>query len=797
MQSVTSMHTHVTYRAQQLERRLLGGILALFLGIGLWYSLAVPPFETPDELFHYGFVHHLAQGNGLPIQQAEVEGPWAQEGSQAPLYYWIVGRLTAWIDQSDFAQLSVRNPRANIGDPLFPGNKNFMLYSAAPHPLRGANLALHIGRWFSLLLGLLTIVFTYATARLVFTDDRTNPPAVTRHKPQVLSLALIAVAWVAALPQFAFISASCSNDSLIIAVSVITLYWLARIVRTAYVRPIHDWEWLVAGLLLGLAALSKLQGLGLMPLAGLVVVWLAIRRRDWRLLLRAGLWLALPALIVAGWWYWRNYTLYGDWFGISHLLANNGQRGKQLTWRSFGGEFRGLRYSFWGILGWFNLLLPGWIYGVLDGVTLLALVGWPLAWWRTERNEKYSHSHASAVLRLLVSWLLIALAILAYWIYRATGSQGRLFFPALSAFMILLVWGLEGWRMLLSRRWQQLLQGRALLLTAPCLMVGASFYTLLVLLPASYGAPKPVAALPADARPIDVVYSATIDGVTDELYLLGLEIPPERYRRGERVPVTLYLQARAPLHADYQLFIQFLDETGREVGNLTTHPAWGRNPTSLWQPGVIYRDHYPVLVEGEIDARSPLLARAYIGFVDPTTEKSGRFPITARTSDGVKITEGPFLGHVAISPAQPPTVDEAHLHRSEVQLGNVIQLTGVELPASSLTPSAPFTLTVVWDGLGSPATDYTAFVHLADAKGAPAGGFDQAPAPRFPTSYWRAGDRILSHFPLTAPATPGSYAVWIGLYAADSDGALRLPITADAGQTTGDGEVLVGEIVVQ
>src|SRR5215207_10121856 len=150
-----------------LERYGLALIIGAFVLLGFWYSMAIPAYETPDELYHYPFARHLAQGNPLPVQSAEATGPWNQEGSQAPLYYWIVGRLTAGIDQSDFEQLAITNPRANMGDPLFPGNKNRMLYSAAPQPLVGSNLALHIGRWFSLFLGAVTLWAVARTALLV------------------------------------------------------------------------------------------------------------------------------------------------------------------------------------------------------------------------------------------------------------------------------------------------------------------------------------------------------------------------------------------------------------------------------------------------------------------------------------------------------------------------------------------------------------------------------------------------------------------------------------------------------
>src|SRR5690606_27862062 len=154
---------------------------------------------------------------------------------------WIVGRLTAGIDQSDFEQLAITNPRSNMGDPLYPGNKNRMLYSAAPQPLVGSNLALHVARWFSLLLGALTLWAVAQTARLVMPRR----------------YALLPPLFLALIPQFVFISASCSNDIMVTAASAFVLWWLARLLTVADQRPVHVGEWVVLGVLLGIAALSK------------------------------------------------------------------------------------------------------------------------------------------------------------------------------------------------------------------------------------------------------------------------------------------------------------------------------------------------------------------------------------------------------------------------------------------------------------------------------------------------------------------------------------------------------------
>ena len=63
--------------AQQTEversPRLLWVIIAAFVIVSLLYSVIVPPFETPDEVWHFAFVQHLASGNGLPTSEPQTQ----------------------------------------------------------------------------------------------------------------------------------------------------------------------------------------------------------------------------------------------------------------------------------------------------------------------------------------------------------------------------------------------------------------------------------------------------------------------------------------------------------------------------------------------------------------------------------------------------------------------------------------------------------------------------------------------------------------------------------------------------
>ena len=766
-----------TTGARKTPARILAAPVLILLGfllVGLWYSLVIPAFETPDEIYHYAFARHLSQGNSLPVQTIEADGPWKHEGTQAPLYYLLLSPLISRIDQADFDQVATINPRANLGTPTYPGNKNFMLYSAVPRPLTGTNLAVHIGRWFSLLLSLGTLLLTFGIARLAF--------------PRSPTLAVLVMATVAAIPQFGFISASVSNDALIIFVSTATLFWMLVLLQREDAAPISLLDWSILGVLLALAAISKLQGLSLYVLAGLFVPFLAWQRRDWRLLIRAGLSFALFFVAIAGWWYWRNYQLYGDFFAIGQLLNIEGLRTESQTWVGFWGELRGLRYSFWGLFGWFSILMPVWIYMILDGVTLLAVAG--LALWAVQAlgRDKIANWLRHAQVRVWLCLLIFAailIGLMLYWLTFAISSQGRLLFPGISAYGVLIVGGLYH----LLRRVKA---PRPMLVLAvlPLLLAANSVYALTVLLPSSYRAVAPVAAVPSTATPVGKIYG-------DSLELVAIDLPTQRFKAGEDVPITLYVRALTPQTQDYELFVQLLNQDNLLVGNITTSPGWGRNPTSLWQPGVIYADTYAVTAWDNINSRSPLLAKVYVGFANTETG----MPLLVQ-GDEVE-PDNRTVGTVQLDP--PVSLDPKLLFLNEVDIRfgqvaqDVIRLTGYRTAERLVTKSQQrVTVTLFWRATGTPSTNYTAFVHLIDADGTYVAGFDQPPAEgRFPTSLWRPGDTSLSDFTINVPPdlAPGSYELWAGLYDGASPTLDRLPITA-SDLATKDNRVLLDTVVI-
>ena len=238
-------------------KRTLAILLLAQIVLGIAYSLATPIFEASDEIWHYPVVREIAVNRRLPVQDPAMETAWAQEGSQPPLYYAVGALLTGGVDISDYAAAAVRNPFAKLGVPLATDNKNMVVHPPGQRFAQGGTvLAVVLIRWLSVLMGT-------ATAFLAHLLGRTIYPA----RPAV---GLLTAALVAFNPMVLFINASVNNDNLVMLLSTLTLLLLVRDVQSD--EPGARWgSTLLLGAILGLAAITKVSGLVLLPVAVLAL----------------------------------------------------------------------------------------------------------------------------------------------------------------------------------------------------------------------------------------------------------------------------------------------------------------------------------------------------------------------------------------------------------------------------------------------------------------------------------------------------------------------------------------------
>ncbi len=707
------------------ERWLLLIVLASFLLLGVLYSVTVPLFEAPDEVYHFFYVKHVADTHHLPVQNPEAPNLWAQEGSQPPLYYVLAAFVISPVSTDRAMNFLWENPHHNVGMPFQPGNKNYFIHTDEERwPYRGVPLAVHLVRWFSLLLGAGTLILVYRLVRYLY--------------PQPRWMALAVVATIAYIPQFIFIHAAVSNDSMIVFTATLALLFMVRLMLQG-ARYRHAF---VLGCLVGLAALSKLSGLALLPLGYVALAFSSNhprRQRRWWLL---ALLYTIGVTAVAGWWYLRNYLLYGDPTGLNQMLAIVGHRHQEWTWQAIWGEWRSIRWSFWGIFGWFNVPMSLRVYTFLDRLSVLMALGWVGALVRF--RGQWPKERAAGVLLVLLWGGLVILGLIR-WTTLTLGGQGRLLFPAIATWGLLFVWGWRGWW---PRMWQTV--GSFVL---PVFLFTLAFVAPIRWIAPAYAKPPRISPeqIPSSARRMDLVFG-------QQIRLWAVDIPQITVHPGESFDITLYMSRIVPISVDYTLYIHLLGRKGEDVGNLNTFPGWGTYPTRLWKEGEVVVDRYQVDIDGH--AQTPTLMRVEVGFYNLWTRQG--LPVT--TVDG-KPANALVKSLRLVHPRPSPAIPQVSLRAN---FGNEILLVGMDPPPTVVHPGDQVIFQLYWQALRPARASYTMFVHfIREGDPHPLAQHDKLPLDGdYPTLAWAPGETVVDTYTIKVPSNvrPGTYNLVTGIY---------------------------------
>ena len=769
------------------HHKAIAAILAAFVLLSTTYSVVTPIFEAPDELQHYFFVQHLADGEGLPVITGPVPDIQA-EVHQPPLYYALGALATFWIDTGPLTDSVWRNPHAQIGVPTASGNVNMVVHSAEESfPYRGVTLAVHLVRLLSVLMGAATVLATYCIARQIM-PQRPHPGPPPTLGEGAKALAIGAAVVNAFNPQFAFISGTINNDNL-----MIVLFALAALLMVVLAkREVSRGRLILLGLVIGLASLTKLTGLMLLPLAAVVLGVVAIRRRRlirWFVVFVE--WMAIVSivtLIVGGWWYARNWRLYGDPLGMKIMPILFRTRVYRPSLLELLAEFKGLRMSFWALFGWFNILAEPWLYLVFDGLALVGAAGLLLLVFKQLREtDLRPHSNMEETLSwpwllFLLFWIAVVLAGLVRWTQMTRASQGRLMYPAISAISILLFTGLAQW---VSQRAATSLAG----------VLGVIMLAIAVISPFRYIAPayaKPPLLSETEMENIPNPVAVTFD---DQMKLLGYEVGRETIRPGENLDVTLYWQALAPMERNYSVFVHLLDENDLVLASQDTFPGQGTYPTRLWRAWDAIADVYTIVVPPT--AFTPSSAQLEVGLYEFDSGKR----LTVYGLMGEPLGDNVRFHRVEVLPQEgsDPSTGSGRSVPNPVRInfGNQIALIGYALEGRAVGPGEEIHLTLHWEALAEMEKDYTVFTHVigerhriwAQVDSQPQGG-------AAPTSIWSRGQVLVDEYHLLVEldTPPGVYDIEVGLYLAAT--GERLGLLDEAGHWM-DSRVLLTKVRVR
>jgi len=401
-------------------RLVLAFVVLAYLLLAVQYARLTPAWQAADEPAHFNYVRYVAERGALPVLQAgdyphayleEIKAkgfppemsidPIRYEAWQPPLYYLLAAGIQ---------RLALAWPTAQ------------------------QLLAL---RLLSVAFGTLLLLIAYQVAGAL--------------APGRTWLALGATALVATVPMHIAITAAVNNDTL-------AELWVGLLLWQLLVRVRDHGQglrrWLVLGVTLGLAALTKISTCFMLPpiLGGLA--YIASRQAPGRargsFLLRRVLAVCLPALLLMVPWLARNMAVYGPGDPLAFARHNAVVEGQLRTadWLAQVGLRRAATdflvttfHSFWGQFGWMGVPIDLRLYRALAFLTGLAALGLLLRlaafrddWRRTAPEER------AGLLLLGASALLVAGSLLWYNL-SFVQHQGRYLFPALIPTAIFLTIG--------------------------------------------------------------------------------------------------------------------------------------------------------------------------------------------------------------------------------------------------------------------------------------------------------------------------------------------------------------------
>lgn len=762
-------------------------IFSLYLVLAVLYGATIPIFETPDAGGHYAYIHELTEGRGLPVQGTpsghRVTGYVA---SHPPLYYALSAALTFWnTEDVDFHTWAWKNPYVTMGDADRTVNKNFLVHTPAERfPWQGTPLTVHIARLVSTALGAMAIIATYGIVQDLFPTGR--------HALHPW-LASGAAALVAFNPMFIFTSARVSNDAAVTAFGSLVIWGSVRLA----VRGLSRRGLGLVGAALGLAALSKLSGVVLAAPLGLALLFdgmrtgrqtlrgaqytldhLACQEQLRRLVINA-LILFGVAVLVCGWWFGRNWLVYGEVMGVDAWLSHTATvRDEPIGFLEVIPQLKGLVMSFWALFGWLNVPVSPWMYRFWWALMALAFVGLILVVLDQRTVRRLPGQTQYGLLILLVAFLSIFASVWRF-IMIVLGSQGRYLMPAVAPVAILLMLGLGR---LVPQRWRSRLAWSVavfhIVLALTCLFV--------YILPA-YAKPQVVTeqSLPAEMRRLDVIFESA------PVTLLGGVVETDEAQPGDLVPISLYWRAGDRPEEDYFTYIQILGRELEPVGGVDCYPGRGNFPPTLWQPGAIYHDRYLIPVASDMDV--PTIALLHAGLYERGEDGRQRLPL--KLDPDQPPLDFAILDTVPVRPDEP--LSEETAHSVAARLDDIVTLVGYDLSSETVHPGETLTVTLVWRAEADVATDYTVFIHLFDESGDLVAQRDRPPVNgQYPTSAWLPGDVIRDHYQLTVDpsASSGQATLLVGMYHPDTKE--RLPAYDGMGTRFVNDTIVAGGVII-
>ncbi|MBI4317007.1 MAG: hypothetical protein HY675_00840 [Chloroflexi bacterium] len=431
----------------------LAAIVGAYLLLAVLYAQAIPKWNAPDEPSHFNYIRNVAERREFPVLQV---GDYDFD----------------YLEKAKAAKFPDTMPVDRI---RYESHQPPLYYTlAAPLYLLTMPLSLNVQvlllRLFSTALGALTILTAYWTARRMFPNE---------------ALVFLGVpAFAAFVPMHTAMTAAINNDALgNLLLSVILLVLAGRLVSCGqpegapaptatfagsrssvppclrgFVLSLAS-EPVVLGGLLGLGLLTKTTTYIAIVLIAYVILCQelagGVRLRAFLMSTKRLFGIGLIALLISGWWFVRNASMYGDLDILARKRHDLVVAGQPLTgifdWPAASHFVTVSFRSFWAQFGWMGILVDNRIYLLYAVLSAVALVGLTVFGVRALLRPRRVFQAQGLLLGLLLLCYILLLGGVVQYNLIYVQAQGRYLFPAIvpiATFFVL------GWRELLPVRWR-------------------------------------------------------------------------------------------------------------------------------------------------------------------------------------------------------------------------------------------------------------------------------------------------------------------------------------------------------
>jgi len=414
-------------------------VLFIFVFIqGIFYVFLIPPGQSPDEWHHFGYGVVLSKGSkAIPTAYENVDKKIVE--SMAAFHAWKYQNAPRpdvlphkYSEIAIFGGSSGNIKSMSWRAPLYYVVSSFLMKGTK---INGFLNQFYLIRGFSLILFLLSVYFTYLSARILFKD---NP-----------LYCFAAVSFVSFLPQFVIISTSVNPINLAVFLETIFIYLM--------ILSWHKREILLVGLfgplIIALGFFNHRAALFMIPpFLVLLLIYFVNSLKNKRELLK----ISIILLSVI-------FLLFGLYLAASRLFPGllNTVKESSIKFRiseieqfidyistahlkSLSVSLYDFFKTFWYYSGWLRFgYLPD-VYSILTAICLLSFIGLLKYLYHIISRKNYKKSvDLPSFLILIAAGLPIILGTIIRCIPIHYSPQGRYIFPAICALAFLFVLGLK------------------------------------------------------------------------------------------------------------------------------------------------------------------------------------------------------------------------------------------------------------------------------------------------------------------------------------------------------------------